>query len=272
MRKLCTMIAAAAVFFALAIPAFADVLWTPQNSFYERHFDECTYVGRSYLANGEAGYVTLHSSPGGLTQIANVANRTKLFVGYTWEEAEGVYWAVAEYAEQDSSGKYTSRSGWIPLDDLALVYDAVCFEEDNGALFSAYDGCGDGLTSVCLYTYPGGVLCGTLREEKNYMSFSDAFQNLYTDDNGRRWTYIGYYLGRQNAWVCIDDPENESLGLDAPQAVFEVRLGTSEGMVEPSGGVPVVIPGWVLAALLAAAAALLTALMIRRRGKNTQNG
>ena len=93
------------------------------------------------------------------------------------------------------------------------------------------------------------------------MSFSEVFSTLYTDGNGQRWGYVGYYMGRRNGWVCLDDPLNEQLDTDIVP-------------VEPSAaqlrGTPTAAPGaaqWqplALAGGLVVLVVVITLLVIRR--------
>ena len=93
------------------------------------------------------------------------------------------------------------------------------------------------------------------------MSFSGVFSTLYTDGNGLRWGYVGYYMGRRDSWVCLDDPMND-------------RLDTNIVAVEPSAaqlrGAPTVTPGstnrmpLVLAGVLVALVVVVTLLVIRK--------
>ncbi|RAZ46520.1 cell wall anchor protein, partial [Klebsiella oxytoca] len=49
---------------ALTVPARADLMWEPHsNHFFEQHRGSCQYEDRGYLANGEAGFVTLWDAP-----------------------------------------------------------------------------------------------------------------------------------------------------------------------------------------------------------------
>ena len=74
MRKLLICCCALALALSLAAPARADSLWEPNNSFYERHADECPYLGRSFYANGAEGSSTLCVSPGGYLVKGQVSN------------------------------------------------------------------------------------------------------------------------------------------------------------------------------------------------------
>ena len=75
MRKLLICCCALALALSLAAPARADSLWEPNNSFYERHADECQYLGRSFYANGAEGYITLWGRPGRLSGEGSVLKR-----------------------------------------------------------------------------------------------------------------------------------------------------------------------------------------------------
>lgn len=53
-RIFCALLAAAMLL--LPCMALADVILEPEDSFYKRHSDQCTYqAGRTYIAEGEGG-------------------------------------------------------------------------------------------------------------------------------------------------------------------------------------------------------------------------
>jgi len=252
---------------ALAAPARADIMWEPiRNSFYDAHRGECRYVDRSFLANGQNGYVTLREAPETAGEVYNIPNGERVYVGQSWTAADGAQWYACEYALLETDG-WDWRDGWAPAAELSLIYDHICFEEDHADEFEEYDGSGDALDKVCLYSYPSGVFQDTLEEDRDYQPFSEAFQHLYTDENGRRWTYVGYYMGRRNAWACLDDPLNEGLGADAYPAASAVRGTEDDAPVPPAENVPdaAAFPVWLLPAGLVVAAAVVTALLMRRR-------
>lgn len=269
-RKLSVLALALVMTAVLATPAFADIMWEPYgNSFYEQHREECTYVGRSCLANGPEGYVTLQAAPGSLTQVANVVNGTRMYLGFTWQDKDGSQWGVVEYSVEKASGGWDWQDGWVPMSQVGLIYDYIAFEEDYGAQFKEYDGSGDGLTEVCLYSYPGGVYSRTLTEEPDYMPFAETFQKLYTDENGLRWTFVGYYMGRENSWACLDDPANQELGVEGPLTIAQVRGEDDSGLVQPAESIPAARTAalWVIPAALIVMVAAATALIVRSRRK-----
>ena len=291
-RKLTTMLLAAAVLLTLAFPAFADVMWEPYgNVFYENHREEMNYVDRAYLANGKDGYITLLSAPDSFVEVTNLPNGTVFRVGMTWEDKDGVLWTVGNYSVYNGES-WEWFDGWVPMSELALIYDEKEFCADHANEIGEYDGSGDHLTEVCLYSYPGGEYSFTMKESEGYQTFDEAFTYLYTDENGLRWTYLGYYMGRLNSWICIDDPLNEELGTDGPRTVGQVRGGETlipaadpeagnsaqpdaeesqpvEELIPPAEIVPAAKTWvvWLIPAVLVVLAAVATALILRKKKK-----
>lgn len=261
-RKLLALLTVLLLLATMVTPAYADLLWEPRNNqFYETHGN--TVHNRTYLANGGDGYVTVRTAPDARTEVANIANGTRFFVVYTWTDTDGSKWGLGYPA-----GDWESE-GWVPLADMALIYDHISFEEDHKAEFEPYDGSGDELTEACAYYYPGGCLRSTVKAMSGgAYTLGEGFQYLYTDANGLRWSYIGYYYGLKNFWVCIDDPMNEHLGAESSLTVSQVR---EEGIpiVPPAANVPQTggFPLWIIPVVLVIAVALATAVIVRRRRK-----
>jgi len=265
-RKLFALTLTLLTVLALAVPAQADIVWEPiGNSFYDAHRDGCKFVDRTYLTNGPQGYVTLRKAPGAAEEVYSVPNGESVYVGWSFP-MNGAEWGAFEYGLPKGDG-WEWKSGWAPMTELALIYDSTAFAEDHEAEFREYDGSGDALTKVCLYSYPGGVLQDTLEESREYMPFSEAFQHLYTDENGHCWSYVGYYMGHRDAWACLDDSLNEGLGVDPYPTVSAVRETGNGAIVPPAEHVPetAAFPVWLLPAGLVVAAAAVTAVLMRRR-------
>lgn len=272
MKKLLVLILTLMMAFSAILPAAADIIFEPEDAFYTRHRDECDYVGRSYLANGVEGYVKVYSAPGSLVSDY-ILNGESVYVSHRWEDKKGAQWGV------------TQDGRWMELSELALLYNWQSFEADFGDEFLEYDGSGDGLASVCLYSYPGGVYVWTWDMGQD---FSEAFQHIYVDDNGQRWGFIGYYMGRHNQWVCLDDPLNENLGIpehltvgqvwngegliapkEPPQSADSVQNSVTEEIYPPAEQLPLAagFPLWVVPVVLVIAVAIVTAVMVRKRRK-----
>lgn len=271
-RRLLSLLLAFAAAAALTAPAFADVLWEPYgNDFYEAHRDECVYENRKYLANGEAGYVTIQASPQSSAEVFNVPNGEAIQVGFRWTDGTGAQWAVATYGVRSDSGDWAWYDGWIPMSRLELVYDSIAFEEDHAGELGEYDGSGDDLTEIVVYQYPGGPLASqvSFQVDVEENPLSEYFQYLYTDENGLRWSKMGYYYGCRNVWVCLDRPVDDTLGEEQPQAAAQVRGEDSPALHPAAEEVPAprTIPLWLIPAALVILAAAVTALLVRRTRK-----
>lgn len=254
MKKLTPLLLTAASMLSLAAPAAADLIWEPENAFYERHRDECVYEDRQYELAGYDGVVTLWDAPNGMAQ-RELPNGERGTVQFRWS-GNGVEWGyLYGILENWRDG------GWVPMDDLALVYDSRQFWEDHAAEIVEGGPAPVDFDFAVRYAYPGGPVSGNLREHREYAPFSDVFSTLYADENGLRWGYVSYYMGSREVWVCLDDPQNE-------------QLDTNIVAVEPSAaqlrGAPTVAPGvtdrppLILAGVLVALVAVITLLVIQK--------
>lgn len=247
---------------ALSAPVYADVVWEPQdNQFYEQH--GCTYENRSYRANGPEGFVTVWDAPGGVVVQAQYQNGEVLWVGYAWQE-----WALISRWED---GK--EITGWVPMAELSLIYDCLSFQEEYADRVRPYSGefadyAGDA-AEVNFYEYPGAAeikqtwetdsdwhvldnLTGTA-ESDSYIS------QVFTDEDGRNWGYVGYMYGRLNAWFCLDEPD----GGDFPvREVPAQELTPPQTPTLPAGGY---VPYVLVAAVVAATGGLLFFFYGKRR-------
>ena len=161
--KLTALFLALLLALSLTLPASADVLWEPDNRFYENHRGDCEYHNRSYTANSPQGYVDVRSAPDGVV-IAQVENGQRLNVYFLYQD-----WGYVNTA---------STEGWAPLSDLALIYDDRSFEEEHGdeilpvdkaltdPFFDAY--LKTGKTTLVIWPYPN----------------AEHFSHHYTGDQG----------------------------------------------------------------------------------------
>lgn len=251
-RNLLSILLTLTIAITLTIPALADVIWEPDDAFYTRHAQECTYVGRRYKAAGYDGSLTVYAAPGGLA-CAEIENGIKVNIQFTWS-GEGLDWGYALYTDWGEEA-----GGWVPMDDLALVYDSRQFMEDHQGEI-AEEQVEVEFTQAVLYDYPGGPAGYVLEEHPDYMTFSQLINQVYTDESGLRWGYIGYYMGRRESWVCLDDPMNETLDTAV------VAPGLSAAQLR---GAPTVTGGFswqmlLAAVLLVAAVVVCTVILIRR--------
>lgn len=216
MKKMAVFLLSAALCCALTVPAWADVIWEPENDFYEAHADKCEYLGRSYYVNGPEGAAAVWQKPGG-GYVAVLENGTALHVAFTYRDLGGTVWGVAEYGEGNATG-------WIDMADLLLIYDGQAFEEEHRADFLPYDGsfadlCHSEDRRVIVWTYPGSgeINCDFDTLSQSYSALEPDV--IWTDGDGRVWGHVGYYMAARG-WVCLSEPGNQ----DLPVAEREYNL------------------------------------------------
>lgn len=254
-RTLLSLFLALAAAFALIVPAAADIIWEPEDNFYNKHRDECTHIGRQYEMAGYDGTVTVWNAPNGRAS-ETLPNGERVNVQFLWSGG-GVEWGyVCGYSDDWDHG------GWTPMDDLSLVYDSRQFMEEHEAELVSADPVPVDFHSAVLYSYPNGPAAGrVMNENADYMPFSDLFTAIYTDESGLRWGYVGYYMGREPSWVCLDDPMNE--GLDTNVVPVSPSAAQLRGSATAAPGAAQQFP-LVLAGLLVTVVVLITILVIRK--------
>lgn len=248
MKKLWILCLALLTAASLTAPACADVLWEPENRFYEKHQDECEPIVRAFYANGPEGFVTLWDAPGGSSVQAQYENGTVL----------EVYWKYKDWGCISTWEDGKSTDGWVPMDQLALVYDFQCFAEEYADFITDYNGefadyAGDAAV-VNFYEYPGAPEVKQAWETgeqwevlDNLTGKSDEnsyISQIFVDEEGRTWGYVNYMYGRLNAWFCLDEPG----GTDFPvREVDAADLTPAKAPVLPAKGyIPYVLVGAVV--------------------------
>ncbi len=207
------------------IPARADVIWEPQDSFYEEHSSECNYVNRLYTADGPDGVVIVYESPESDKAVATWENGKAVWISYTYEDERGVLWGISEAEE----------NGWMPMDYMKLVYDSISFEEDysdqieaqSGELEEQYRN-----DTIYLWKYPASEQYSMVDLQSLGAEYMPQYDGLYTDETGHQWGKIGYFYGMRSMWVCLDAPTADYAALypgGAPQIVEQEH---SEDAVE----------------------------------------
>lgn len=247
-KRLFALLAALALMAGLPLTAHADVMYVPQDSFLDSHFGDCEYVNRSYIANGPGGKVTFYASPENSTLEGTVPNGESVYVSYVYTAPDGILWGCAELWD----GWETALDGWVPMDYLVKIYNSTDFwqefsariEEEEGALAPSAE-------PVYFWSYPGSESFDTsMPLEAEYLP---EYWGTFTDDAGRKWAYIGYYMGIRDCWVCLDAPTADYETLYAehdPQAVTEYEIIEPGAEIKP-GGIPA---GAALVAVAAVAA------------------
>lgn len=255
-RKLLTLTLALLAVLALTVPVSADSIWTPDDTFYEKHHSDCDYVGRRYELAGYDGKVTVFTAPGGMNK-ATLNNGVQGTIQFTWK-GKGTTWGYLCWATEDDV------DGWVPMDDVTLVYDSQEFFKDHADEITQTDRTDVDFHAAALYSYPNGPYEGYILEERaEYYPFSETFTQLYTDENGLRWGYVGYYMGHLKSWACLDDPMNEELDTAV------VPVSPSAAQTRGSDTVSAGPPAMLLAGGLVAGVAAVTGVLVLKLKKRT---
>lgn len=224
---------------SLTLPASADVLWEPDNRFYENHQGDCEYHNRTYLANSPDGYVTLRSAPDGVA-AAQVENGQRVNVYFLYQD-----WGYVNTA---------SAEGWAPLSDLSLIYDYLSFEEEHGdeilpvdkavtdPLFDAY--LQTGKTTLVIWSYPNAEHFSHYYTGDQGLELLNALKEYgvftYTDEEGHLWGFCSYLYGHRNFWILLDDPSAGDGVPPAPEDIPNSEIGERIVSVREIPAIPLV--------------------------------
>ena len=265
MRRLLTCFLAALTALTLAAPAFADVLWSPrENPFYDAHFQDLEYEGRSYYANGKKGFVTLWDAPDGSTVRAQYQNGEKLWVGYTYR---------GEWALINCRDGRDALSGWVPLKDLYLIYDHISFEEEYGGEFRDYNGefadyGGKAGDEFWFWEYPHAYEPRETKRLTHEMLYAllgtstevpCCISKVYVDGNGQTWGYVEWLYHYRDFWILLDNPTCDGI---MTSCIAEVDDLIYSGKIVPPQ--EPILPGpSYLPYILVAAVVIITAGLLR---------
>lgn len=245
-----------------ALLVHADIIWEPDDNFYNQNASECTYVNRVYTANGPDGIVIVYKSPESPQVVTQIDNGTQIYISYTYQAPDGIVWGIYE----DFVGGITRWiTGWIPMDYMALVYDSISFAEEFDADIVAQDGGLDDAylgQEIYLWKYPGSTEQHLMPSEDYLPSYSSVF----VDEEGRSWGNVGYYFGMKNTWVCIDQPTADFDTLypeGAPQRGTE-QAGSTERIVPGQNNAATILTVVLVLAVVLITAGLLVILRRRR--------
>ncbi|MCI9005811.1 MAG: hypothetical protein HFH39_11390 [Lachnospiraceae bacterium] len=207
------------------ISTHADVLFEPEDSFYQERRSECTYVSRQFTANGPEGKVIVYESPESSKVVDTWENGHQATVAYTYEDKDGTVWGVCE------------SGGWMPMEYMEVIYDNISFMEEHAADIKAQQGTLDKQEGekIIFWKYPGS-------EDSYEAEAWDTplgYENVYEDSEGHSWGYVGYYYGYKEVWVCIDQPTADFQQLypnGAPQGNAADKAETEGSQVSKTDG------------------------------------
>ena len=210
--------------------ALADVIYQPDDNFYNSHASDCEYLNRDYYANGESGYMELFTEPDG-SSLGFADNGGVFHVQFTYKSGDTT-WGVVEYSTSGDklipSNESEYKTAWIKLSVAVLKYDYQSFDADHSSEYTTYDGDYSefsGVKNIVMWTFPcsgenNGLVEGT---DDNF-----AIQSVYTDSEGRKWGFVSYYYAIKDFWICISDPTSTDIaavGVEAP-ALYSPEPGS----------------------------------------------
>ncbi len=184
------------------IPVHADAIWEPRSDFYEEHASECTYNNRNYTACGPEGEVKVYVSPENATVVDVLENGKSVCVLFTYKDEDGVEWGVVENFDDQS------KTGWLAMDYMNVVYDYISFKQEYGSEFVQETGMLDAEykgKTVKFWSYPGADGTGYEIKIDAADDYLPEYNQVFVDEEGHKWGYIGYYFGLKNTWVCLDN-------------------------------------------------------------------
>lgn len=224
----------------MATTAQADVIFEPDDNFYESHRSECTYVNANYIAAGAEGETTVYQSPKKAVVVDQIPNGETMYISFGWED-----WLC-------------SNLGWIHSDDVSREYDSECFLAEHTT--TLYEDDGYSAPTVQMYTYPNSGDCYEMAENADYATIGETIGQTYIDEAGLQWGYIGYYW-KCSGWVCMDDPTNTALdsGVVAPEMSVSQLRGSDAAVEAPTNDL------WIATGLVVAVVAVTGMILLRKK-------
>ncbi len=278
-------ILAACLYGMSAKTARADVIWTPENSFYEKNYDDCDYVGRRYYANGPKGYVSVVKEPGAREVLDFIPNGEIFYVSMSYDKGITDTWGLVQYKMdrdnrpvEDYSWDDDATVGWIDMDSLVVVYDGQSFAEEHKAGIKETGGTDMPQVSmpdhgvIYLWEYPGsGELYGKVDSLEGKMEFDKT----YEDEDKNIWGHSVYYYGYKDFWVNISSPGEEhpkAMEIKKPELVPAMSRSDLDGL--PKTGqdkmaLPVIVGGLIVF-VIAVTGALIHGMSVRKGRKDPE--
>ena len=245
LRLLITFLMLAAVLVIFCAPAYADVIWEPEDSFYTSHSEECEHDESEWYANAKSGETPVYKSPENSSVIAVVKNGEVINISFTYKGEYGII-------------ETTQYTGWVRLGDLTRKYGNKEFLKEHENDFSYKTLTLPKKEKIVAYTYPQS---GEIQFDDYHIDEGLSKEEFltYTDAEQRTWVYIPYMLGQKNAWICVDDCDNANIPAETDRTpqIYGKDLPTEGEKPKITA-----VNGTVLAICLAAAAVIITGAVI----------
>jgi len=247
--------------------AYADLIWEPENNFYQEHKSNMVALDRSFTVNGTNGTVAVKEKPGAKQDVTSIKNGTVIYIHYSCLYG-GEYWGYTEYY-----GDSVRYSGWVKLDQMLVHYDYKAFAEQHRNEFYEYKGAYSEMKdplSCVTWDWPGADHLKSVTEV-----YLDHFSivHAYKDKDGREWGFITDYKGSIGFWVCLSDPLNQSIPAfnPEPEPYLWVSMTTHVDLIDSDKGSdpPIVAISAMVAFVVAGTAALIRVFWKRKPQVNS---
>ena len=253
-RMLLTLVGIFLMFTICAAEAHADLLYEPDDDFYEAHREECQYEARSYIADGPDDVLIVYKSPESSEETGRIKNGKELWVSFLYVDESGITWAQTDRNEDDICG-------WFPLDYAYAEFDFVEFEREYWDQFEEENGYISG-EKIVIWEYPGGETDGTISLDPGELL---EYYITFTDEAGRKWAEFDYFRGHRDFWCCVDDltaGEKELYPEGRPSRDTRERETPKRGRITPGKEVPA---AQIFAVLIAVAAVMGGSIFLLRK-------
>ena len=251
----------------LLVPiAYAEPISKPENDFFNRHRNDCMYLGRSFVSNSADGFVTLQKEPGSNEEGPKIENGEIVNIEYSCLY-KGNFWGfIPSYTNKSS--QWQEFCGWVKIDgQLLVLYDYVAFEEDHLGEFYSYKGDFAEIKktrAAVAWPWPGADSPLWTIEDLDTTNF--WVLHAYKDEQGREWGFVTYLFGSPDVWFCLSEPlsrEIPALNLAPPPMVWESETAHKDvGKTEPL----------MLIVILVVALVIGTAILIKIFWKSNTKG
>ncbi len=187
------------IFLVHPVNAFADVIWEPNDRFYNAHSAEVDRVECNYVANSPEGYVLMCESP---DKVGNnpqaIVNGEKVYSHYAINYKDARWGLYASYDVNTG----VEHIGWLKLDECYKVFDCDDFISANSDKLIYEDKVINFEKNYVMWAYPGAEICNGLFECKDVHSSTQ-----YVDEEGNEWYFFNYVMGMRDFWVNASAPE-----------------------------------------------------------------
>lgn len=192
--------------------ALADVLVEPNNNFYYRNSGDCVRVQRYFVVSTKYGQASVRTAPGAVTEIKTIPDGQTVFIDSIYDH-KGVLWGVILNVNND-------ENGWVSMNQLLVIYDAISFVDEHRDEIVPFDTAMElplDVDEIYFYTWPGSGEVTDSLKRVNYINqdlngiYVNQFDMAYIDDQQRVWAYSEFIYGYRKVWICLSDPDNDSI-------------------------------------------------------------